>query len=105
MYVKINIINPRDISFSETFPSSQNAIILRIEDNQVYTYSNGEWIVVYQSKSIISTFFRISELMMQAMAMHAENLQQEHIGESPAYSRNAYDQIVEQMQILIAANP
>ena len=103
MYIRIDLLNPRNVAFSETFPSSTAAIVFRIEDNQVHLHSNGDWTPVYTSKSTISTFYRVAELMTKVMAMHAENLLREQAGESPAYPGDAYDQIIEQMQVLIAA--
>lgn len=103
MYIKINTLNPRDISFSENFPNPVGAIVLRVEDNQVWRYSNGDWIEEYQSKSMITSYYRMCELMTQVMAMHAENLQRESEGSSPAYVENDFADLCEQMNIIAAS--
>ena len=96
-------MNPRDISFSENFPNPVGAIVLRIEDNQVYRHSNGDWIAEYESKSTITNYYRCCELMLQAMAMHAENLQRESEGSSPAYVEEDFSDLCEQMDVIAAS--
>lgn len=102
MYIRVDLLNPCNIEFSESYPNSCDAIVLRIEDNRVWRYNNGDWQLVYESKTAITTFYRIFELVTTVMAMHSENLLREHRGEAQAYSESAFMEIVDEMQILMA---
>jgi len=100
MYIRVDLLNPCNIEFSESYPNSCDAIVLRIADNQVWRCNSGDWQLVYESKS---TFYRIFELTATVMAMHSENLLREHRGEAQAYTESAFMELVDEMQILTAA--
>jgi hypothetical protein len=100
MYIRISAINPRDITFTDVFPNTVDAIVFRIEDNRVWRLTVSEWSLVYESKSSITAFYQMCMLMSQCMAMHAENLQREHGG----FSEATFAEIVEKMQLIVAGN-
>jgi hypothetical protein len=103
MYIRIDLLNPCSIEFSESFPNSSDAIVLRIEDNQVWRCNSGDWQLVYESKSTITTFYRMCELVTTVMAMHSENLLREHCGQAQAYTEQAFSEIIDEMQILMGS--